>query len=150
MQISFFFFFFFPPHRNTNTHTHRVKGCPFFFPVVCGKFYYQKENPAQYVPGRDSEVLTVSVWGWQNNKEAHLYKVTCQHSLKMSPISVCLRFICHSLSKDVDILGIPNSCRHHESSTWCFGICLSDQMAVLDALWIDVRIKDEVIDHRGW
>lgn len=50
-------------------------------------------------------------------------------------LRVCLHFICHSFSKDADILSpMPNICRHDKSLTWCFDTCLSDA----------------VIDHRGW
>lgn len=122
-------------------HTQQKKAI-FFFPVACGKFHYQKENLSQYVSGRDPEVLTVSVSRWQNNKEAHLYKVTCQHLLRKFPVCVCLYASLVPFSEDVDIPSrIPNICWHPKSSTWCFGICLSDQMAALDGLWSDVQIK---------
>lgn len=58
------------------------------------------------MPGRDSEMFRVSVSGSQSNKEVHLYKVTCQHLLRMFPISarlcpfVCLGFICQSFPKE--------------------------------------------------
>lgn len=110
----------------------------------------KKENPPQYVPGRDSKVLTVSASEWQNNKEVHLCKVSCQHSLRISPISLVFTLHSPHFLKMDTFSRITNMCRRDKSSTRCFGICLSDQMTAFDGLWIGVQIKDTARDHRGW